>query len=64
MANPSISVPDDVLDKFDDLIIQKKAKGELDRDVSRSEIIAQLMEEWIEEGQAEGNRMATAPAIN
>ncbi|WP_018258837.1 CopG family ribbon-helix-helix protein [Halomicrobium katesii] len=49
MARPSISVSDELLEEFDDKLFEMKAAGKLDRDVSRSELIARLMSEWIEE---------------
>ncbi|MBO4249474.1 hypothetical protein IL252_16830 [Halomicrobium sp. IBSBa] len=49
MARPSISVSDELLDEFDDKLIEMKAAGKLGRDVSRSELIARLMSEWVEE---------------
>lgn len=49
MANPSISVDDDVLTDFDDVIWQLKKEGDLDRSASRSQIIQTLMEGWISE---------------
>jgi metal-responsive CopG/Arc/MetJ family transcriptional regulator len=68
MANPSISVDDDVLMEFDDIIWQLKKQGEMDRGVSRSQVIQQLMEEWIREKQGpvsggSGNRIV-APTVN
>lgn len=49
MANPSISVDDDVLMEFDDVIWELKKQEEIDRGTSRSEVIQHLMEEWITE---------------
>lgn len=49
MARPSVSVPDEVLDKFDDTVNQMKANQELARDATRSQVIRMLMEEFIEE---------------
>lgn len=62
MANPSFSVPDEVLERFDDAIFELKAEGELPRDTSRSEILRQLMEEWIEEHEDQGNSNSTHAA--
>lgn len=68
MANPSISVDDEVLMDFDDKIWQLKKSGEMDRSVSRSQVIQQLMEEWISAGEENvagdsGNESAAA-AVN
>lgn len=49
MANPSISVPDELLNEFDDTIWRLKQEGELGRKTSRSEVIQMLMTEWVEE---------------
>lgn len=46
MANPSISVDDEVLLDFDDVLWALKTEGVFRRGTSRSEIIQQLMEAW------------------
>jgi len=51
MANPSISIPNDLLDDFDDTIWELKKEGELSRNASRSEVIQMLMQEWVENNQ-------------
>ena len=56
MAKPSVSMPDELLDDFDDVILEKKVAGELDRDTSRSEVIQDLMADWIENHESEENR--------
>ena len=48
MANPSFQIDQEKLDEFDEIILQKKARGEIDRDTSRSEVIRQLVEEYVE----------------
>ncbi|WP_224449309.1 CopG family ribbon-helix-helix protein [Haloprofundus salilacus] len=48
MANTGITVPDELLEDFDDIIFAKKAAGELPRDASRSHVIRGLMEEYVE----------------
>ena len=48
MANPSFQIDEQLLDDFDEIIFQKKARGELDRDTSRSEVIRRLVEEYVE----------------
>ncbi|WP_435552731.1 CopG family ribbon-helix-helix protein [Natrinema sp. CGMCC1.2065] len=61
MANPSFSIPDEKLEEFDKIILAKKSNGDLPMDASRSEVIRELVEEYVE-----GNRnssqttMATA----
>jgi len=54
MVNTGITVDDDVLDEFDELVWQKKTEGEIPRDASRSQVIQMIMEDWIEEN-SEGN---------
>jgi metal-responsive CopG/Arc/MetJ family transcriptional regulator len=49
MAHPSFTIPDELLDDFDDVIWELQRRGELDRDASRSSIVRELMHEWIEE---------------
>lgn len=49
MARPSFTVPDDLLEDFDDVIWELQRRGELDRDDSRSSVVRELMEDWIEE---------------
>lgn len=49
VARPSISISDELLEEFDDKLFEMKAAGKLDRDVSRSELIARLMYEWVQE---------------
>ena len=56
MANTGITVPEELLDGFDDVILEKKVAGELDRDTSRSEVIQDLMADWIENHDSEENR--------
>jgi metal-responsive CopG/Arc/MetJ family transcriptional regulator len=49
MAKPSMSVPDDLLDDFDDVVWELEKSGELPRDVSRSAVIQNLMQEFVDE---------------
>jgi len=48
MANPSISVPDDLLEEFDQTVIEKQAAGELPTSANRSQVIQQLMRGYVE----------------
>lgn len=41
--------PEDLVDELDDYIIQLKASGELDRDVSRSDFLRKLVEKELED---------------
>lgn len=49
MARPTFSMPDELLEEFDDKIFELKAEGKLDRDFTRSELVRGLIREWIEE---------------
>ena len=63
MAHPSFTIPDELLEEFDDTIWELQTEGELDRDASRSQIVRELMREWIDEQQEaleEGNPKTTA----
>ncbi|GAB3669598.1 CopG family ribbon-helix-helix protein [Halopiger thermotolerans] len=61
MANTGITVPDELLEDFDDKVFELKAEGEIDRDASRSEVIRTLMEEWVE-GNSTSSSTATVTA--
>jgi hypothetical protein len=37
------------IDAFDDKILEMKYEGELDRDTTRTDVIRQLLDEWIGE---------------
>ena len=50
MANPSISVPDELLKDFDDVLKAKAARGELDTD-RRSPKINEWIREYVEENE-------------
>lgn len=63
MARPTFSIPDDELDRLDNVIFKKKVAGDLPRNVSRSEVLRQLVIEWVDEQEKmyeEGNEK-TAP---
>ena len=47
MANPSFQIDDDLLGEFDDIIWQKQTEGELSRKTSRSDILRELVEEYV-----------------
>ena len=72
MANPSISVPDDLLEDFDDILKAKAARGELESD-RRSPVIQEWMQEFVDENQddlerwrafAEGNPSRGVAAVS
>jgi len=50
MANPSISVPDDLLEDFDRILDVKEMLGELESD-ERSPVVQELMREYVEENE-------------
>ena len=58
MANPSFSIPDDTLEEFDQIILNKKAKGEIPMDTSRSKVIRDLVEEDVEGNENSSKMMA------
>ncbi|WP_435175698.1 hypothetical protein [Halorussus sp. AFM4] len=74
MAHPSFTIPDELLEDFDDVIWELQRRGELDRDESRSSVVRTLMEEWIEEQieehgeevlpEGNWNTAATVPTAN
>ena len=51
MANPSISVPDDLLEDFDRIIKMKEMFEESDVE-GRSGVIQELMRDYVEENEA------------
>lgn len=62
MAHPSVSMPDELLESFDKTMMELKLADEMPQKRKRSEIIRELMEEWIEENRKspEGNFQSTA----
>lgn len=61
MANPSVSIDDELLDEFDEVIRQKKLAEEMDMSTSRSEVVAGLIEEYVE-GNGSTSTAPTATA--
>lgn len=59
MAKPSVSIPDELLEEFDDRIDDMRRSGELDLDTSRSEVIQELIRQWLE-----GNSTSTPGTSN
>ena len=51
MKRPSMTIPGDVLDDFDEVILQKRANGELPKDASRSRVVADLMQEYVDDNR-------------
>lgn len=49
MPRPSISISEELLEDFDEKLFEMKVDGKIERDTSRSEMIARLMNEWVEE---------------
>lgn len=58
MPTPSFQISEEKLEQLDDIIWEKKGAGELPRDASRSDILRQLVEEYIE---GNGNTSKTVP---
>lgn len=48
MAKPSVSIPDELLEEFDDRIDDMRLSGDLDLDTTRSEVIQELVRQWLE----------------
>lgn len=61
MAKPSVSMPDELLEEFDKTMRAMKRAGELDMETRRSEVIRELMGDWLKENQefAPGNFQLT-----
>lgn len=61
MAKPSISMPDELLESFDKTMHEAKRSGKLDMDKRRSQLVRELMSEWIEENREaeKGNCQST-----
>jgi len=51
MKRPSMTIPGDVLDDFDEVILQKRARGELPKDASRSQVVADLMQQYVDDNR-------------
>ena len=49
MAKPSMSVPDELLEDFDEVCWQLEVAGELERGTSRSAVLQHLMQEFVDE---------------
>ena len=62
MANPSFQIDDETLDELDSIIWEKKVAGEIDRDTSRSDVIRDLVEEYIEGNGNTSTKQAVASA--
>lgn len=54
-------MPEELLQSFDETVNDLKRAGEMDMDKHRSEIVRELMKEWIEENRRveEGNSQST-----
>jgi len=49
MATPTFTIDDDTLEDFDEIILQQKARGKLERDTTRSQLIRELVEDYVDE---------------
>jgi metal-responsive CopG/Arc/MetJ family transcriptional regulator len=49
MVNTGVTVPKELLDDFDEVVWQLEVEGELPRDVSRSQVIQYLMQDFVDE---------------
>lgn len=55
-------MPDELLESFDKTLNEMKKSGDIEMDTRRSEVVRELMREWIEENREveEGNCQSTA----
>jgi metal-responsive CopG/Arc/MetJ family transcriptional regulator len=60
MASPSFQIDDETLEEFDQLINIKKATGDLPSDANRSEVLRNLVEEYIE---GNGNSLTSSVEV-
>jgi hypothetical protein len=64
-SNPSISVPKETMEEFDNILWELQAMKELPRDTNRSEVITRLMSNWsdamLEEYPALADRLESEP---
>ena len=60
MAKPSISMPDQLLEDFDESVWRAKTEGELPRDLDRSAILRRLMADFIKEHYPEADSLSQA----
>jgi metal-responsive CopG/Arc/MetJ family transcriptional regulator len=61
MVSPSFSMSEELLQSFDETLNEMKREGEIDMDTRRSEVVREMMREWIEENRKveEGNCQST-----
>lgn len=48
MAKPSIYIPDELYEEFDERVTEMRLSQEIDIDTSRSQVIQQLIQQWLE----------------
>ena len=48
MPNPSVSMDQELLDEFDEKIKRLKLQEEIDIDTSRSQVMQELVRQWVE----------------
>lgn len=51
MVNTGFTVDKELLDDFDEVIWQKEVRGDLPRDTPRSEVLAHLMQQYVDENR-------------
>ena len=49
MVNTGVTVPEELLEDFDDVVWALEVQGEIPRDTSRSAVIQDLMQEFVDE---------------
>ena len=60
MAKPSVSMPDELLEDFDEAVWRAKTEGEVPRDLDRSAVLRRLMADFIEEHYPEAESLPQA----
>lgn len=60
MANPSFQIDDDKLNDFDRIIALKRGHGDLPSGTNRSDVLRELVDEYIE---GNGNTSETTPLL-
>lgn len=51
MANPSFQIDDELLEQFDDILLQMKAHGEIPKDTNRSDLLRNYVKDFVEENE-------------
>lgn len=63
METVSVYADDDLVEEFDEKVWELKTEGKIDRDASRSEVIRDLMQEWVE-GKSNTRQKPSMATVN